>query len=237
MVRLLCFSDIHCNVDAVNLVLKDVQSSGIAYDAAIFAGDFTNLILDNDPVSSQSCYDLVVEQTSGLCGLFYYVFGNRDESRAGFTINPRGSVLDPGKRYRLAENLWVTATPELIDENTIYVEHSPFLADASGQSTSGSAPRVDSYRIFQKALLHMAGHTHKGLFVGKYLNTGFVYLDDAHGDTPTLGGYCEVLIEGPEVNARFHSIGPLREKPFCLNGYSGRQFTTRDLDFLNLTYF
>ncbi len=39
---ILCFSDIHGNVDAVKHMLEDVHRRDVAYDAIIFAGDFTS---------------------------------------------------------------------------------------------------------------------------------------------------------------------------------------------------
>jgi predicted phosphodiesterase len=232
-VRLLCFSDIHGNVDAVKAMVKDVEHRDVVYDTAIFAGDFTNFIFEHDIGRSQNYYDETVELVSGICGRFFYIFGNRDKPQKYFKINSKGTLIDRGKKYRIGENIWVTTTPELIGENTIYVEHNPFMPNRYGNNAVTSS---DSYRVYKEALLHIAGHTHKGIFISNYLNTGFLYEDGAHGDQPTMGGYCDVHIAGAQVNACFISIGPVRETPLRIHGYNGSQFTINEFSDLDIRF-
>jgi predicted phosphodiesterase len=233
LVRLLCFSDIHGNADAVRSMVKDVQRKRVVYDAAIFAGDFTNLIFDHDITLPQKSYDETVELVSGICDHFYYIFGNRDRPQDYFRLNAKGTLIDRENKYRISEDLWITTTPRLIDGNTIYVEHNPFMPNSYGNK---AIARNDSYLVYKKARLHIAGHTHKGLFTRNYLNTGFLYEDGAHGAEPIMGGYCDVNITGQDISVQYNSIGPLREAPLDICGYRGKQFTLNEPYCLNIVF-
>jgi hypothetical protein len=101
---------------------------------------------------------------------------------------------------------------------------------------NNAATDSDSYLVYKKALLHTAGHSHKGVFTGNYLNTGFLYEDGAHDDEPTMGGYCDVHIAGAQIKACFNSIGPVRETPLRIHGYNGSQFIINEFNDLDIMF-
>lgn len=223
-VKLLCFSDIHGSVDAVRALVADTAARGAAYDAVIVAGDMTNLVVTKELEAEQRNYDEILGLLQDSYGRVYYVPGNRDRTGRGkkaksimFTYP---TLLEPGKKYDLAGDIKVTASPELAAPDTILVQHSNIAYAGRFDRTA---------MISRDALLHITGHTHTGVWTRNYLNTGFLYRDGSNGATPMMGGYFEVGIDGAdfvpgEINVQFHALGPIKGARLKCTGFEGRIF-------------
>ncbi|MCD1294027.1 hypothetical protein CUJ83_03335 [Methanocella sp. CWC-04] len=220
--RLLCFSDVHGNVEAVRAMISDTRKRGIDYDAAIAAGDLTNAVVTKDIEKAQECYDTMLSMLTKEYGRVYHVPGNRDYTGRGKkrrTLNfNKGIFIKPGEILPLSPDLGITASPELADNNTILVQHSCLRY-------YGRFKRISV--ISSKAFLHICGHTHTGVYTGNYLNTCFLYRDSSNGARPMLGGYFEVEIDDRdrEIDVRFNALGPIKRKDLKMNNFTGSIYT------------
>ena len=214
--KLLCFSDIHGCVDAVRALIADTGTRHVSYDAVILAGDITNLVVTKNMAEAQRHSDEIM---SLLCDEYrdvYFVPGNRDKLGRGkkaMTVRFKcGTLLEPGEVYPLGEGIRITSSPELVDRDTILVQHSNIVY----------AGRFDRTAMISKdALLHITGHTHTGVRTRNYLNTGFLYRDDSNGAEPMMGGYFDVDIDGSAVDVQFHALGPVKRAPLKSAGFEG----------------
>lgn len=249
--RILCCSDSHGNVDAIQKMVSDVQKRNIVIDAIIFAGDFTKGIM---LPGQQQQFDETLRLLSSINEKIYYVLGNRDVNvmpstsimpDGNITIKPRYTGLRPsdkygiylgcdyeksndiGSKYEIRDGLYITGNRSLIDKDTIYVEHSPY--GKSDRSQYNDIPNV----ISNNALLHIAGHTHKGLFVKNYLNTNFLYRDDSHGANSMLGDYFLVDIsESRNISVLHCPIGNIVETDYHFDGFNGRYYSKYNRSFM-----
>ncbi len=214
--KLLCFSDIHGSVDAVRALIADTKARRVHYDAAIVAGDITNLVVDKDMDEAQRQYDRIMRLLCKAYGRVYYIPGNRDKLGRGKkarAIGHRyGILLEPDTTYVIGGGIKITSTPELADGNTILVQHSNIVYAGRFDRTA---------MICRKALLHIAGHTHTGVWTKNYLNTGFLYRDGSNGAEPMMGGYFDVDIDGTTVDAQFHALGPVKRANLKATGFEG----------------
>lgn len=215
-VRLLCFSDIHGSVEAVRTLIADTRARGVACDAAVLAGDITNLVVDKDLDEAQRQYDAIMRLLSDEYGRVYYVPGNRDRLGRGKnarTVEHRyGILLEPDQAYRIGDGIKITSSPELVDGRTILVQHSNVVYAGRFDRTA---------MISREALLHITGHTHTGVLTKNYLNTGFLYRDGSNGAEPMMGGYFDVEIRGVAVSVDFHALGPMKRAPLKCAGFEG----------------
>jgi predicted phosphodiesterase len=221
-VKLLCFSDIHGCVDAVRALVADTRARHVSYDAAIVAGDITNLVVTKNIEEAQRHCDEIM---SLLCAEYknvYFVPGNRD--RLGRGRNAKtvsficGTLLEPGNVYHPGDGIRITSSPELVGNDTILVQHSNIVY----------AGRFDRTAVIAKnALLHISGHTHTGVRTRNYLNTGFLYRDNSNGAEPMVGGYFDVDITGREIGIQFHALGPVRRAPLKCPGFTGEVYAPR----------
>lgn len=214
--KLLCFSDVHGNTAAVRRLLADVREKGSSYDAVIVAGDITNLSVKKDLAVAQKTCNQIMGMLTRHFKRVYVVPGNRDYSgrgkkRTGVVFNT-GIVLEPGKKISLVEGLTITSSPELADSKTILVQHSNVVYEGRFRRKS---------TIIKKARLHLAGHTHTGVFTGNYLNTGFLYRDDSNGAKPMIGGYFSVELTARKTKIEFIPLGPIKRKDLKCTGYKG----------------
>jgi predicted phosphodiesterase len=215
-VKLLCFSDIHGSVDAVRALIADTKARGTHYDAAIVAGDITNLVVDKDPDEAQQQYDEIMMLLCKEYGSVYYVPGNRDKlgrgKKARAIEHRYGILLETDKTYTIGDGVRITSSPELADSRTILVQHSNIVYAGRFDRTA---------MICQKALLHITGHTHTGVRTKNYLNTGFLFRDGSNGAEPMMGGYFEVDIDGMMVDVQFHALGPMKQANLKCQGFEG----------------
>lgn len=250
--RLLCFSDVHGSVDAVGTMLGDVRRRGDSYDAFIFAGDLTNLsslrktekerrelekTVGGASKGSKKYKEYIAERNERffeeskrtareILGLLaheeipcYYVFGNRDRlgkyglaEVSGLSESRHAVCLEHVPKADI-EDIGVTANEKLIDGRTILVRHAP-------------GGWRESYRVFEKALLNVTGHTHQTIVYKNYLNTGFLYRDETRGAKPIMGGYFGVEInEGRVSSITYNDIGGLIEHDFTLDGVPGKVYS------------
>ncbi|OPY30218.1 MAG: Calcineurin-like phosphoesterase superfamily domain protein [Methanocella sp. PtaU1.Bin125] len=220
--KLLCFSDIHGNSDAVRALIADTGARDASYDAAILAGDVTNLVVDKDLDEAQRQYDAIMKLLSDEYGRVYYVPGNRDRMGRGKnarTIEHRyGILLEPDQSYRIGDGIKITSSLELADDRTILVRHSNVVYAGRFDRTA---------MICRKALLHITGHTHTGVLTKNYLNTGFLYRDGSNGAGPMTGGYFDVEIRGVAVSVDFHALGPVKRAPLKCKGFEGYVYAPR----------
>lgn len=84
--RIAVFSDVHGNLEAMQAVVKDIETRG-AFDAVYFAGD-----LVFGAANPQACYDLLHEKG------FAAVYGNTDEFLWNMPAMPEG--MDEAHRQR-----------------------------------------------------------------------------------------------------------------------------------------
>jgi predicted phosphodiesterase len=215
-VKLLCFSDIHGSVDAVKALIADTKWRGVHYDAVILAGDITNLVVDKDMEKAQRQYDDIMKRLCKAYGRIYYVMGNRDRlgrgKKASAVEHRYGILLETEVSYTIGDGIKITSSPGLADGHTILVQHSNIVYAGRFDRTA---------MIRQKALLHITGHTHTGVWTKNYLNTGFLYRDDSNGAEPMMGGYFEVDIEDTAVTVQFHALGPMNQANLKCPGFEG----------------
>jgi predicted phosphodiesterase len=219
-VKLLRFSDIRGCVEAVRALIAGTRERNAYYDAAILAGDIINLVVTKDLTEEQRRCDEIM---SLLCDEYQNVFfvpGNRDKMSRGKKAKvirfSCGTLLEPGKSYLLGDGIRITSSPELADNYTILVQHSNIVY----------AGRFDRTAVIAKnALLHIAGHTHTGVRMRNYLNTGFLYRDGSNGAEPVMGGYFDAEIKGKEVAVEFHALGPIKRAPLKAAWFEGDVFS------------
>lgn len=190
MVKLLAFSDIHGNVEAVDDLVR--RASRKTYDGVIIAGDFTNALIDGDLAAAQIRFERIFDSLRRLDAPIYYVFGNRDYafSQEGLRhIDPsQPTFLDKSvKPIRLGE-ICLTGNPDVVKGKTIYVTHF-------------------DRELRKGALLQIAGHVHWGARYRNYLNLGFLYRDQEHGAKPAQGCYFELETKGKQVNVAWNDLG------------------------------
>lgn len=218
-VKLLCFSDVHGCVEAVRSLIADTRERGVYYDAVIVAGDITNLVVTKDIEEEQRRSDQIMSMLGAEYKNLFFVPGNRDRLSRGKKAKAIefscGTLLEQGTVFTLSNDIMITSSPELADSDTILVQHSNIVY----------AGRFDRTAVISKnALLHIAGHTHTGVWTRNYLNTGFLYRDSSNGAAPMMGGYFDVVIEGKEVAVEFHTLGPMKRAPLKLAGFEGDVF-------------
>lgn len=218
-VKLLCFSDSHGCVEAVKAMVKDVKERAVSYDAVIVAGDITNLVFTKNIFDAQQRFEDILTMLSDEIGPVYYVAGNRDRTGRGKNSRTldfnKGIYLVPGKAYELDEGIKITSSTGLADQDTILVQHSNVVYAGRFDRTS---------TISKKALLHIAGHTHTGVWTANYLNTGFLYRDSSNGADPMMGGYFDVEIDGRNVSVSFNALGPIKRKELKSDRFKGYIF-------------
>jgi predicted phosphodiesterase len=251
--RLLCFSDVHGNVDAVKTMLGDVHRRGVHYDAFIFAGDMTNMSsLKKMPAEKQ-----------------------RREARFGekprYTKAYKAYTAERNERYfkeseRTARKILALLTAEQVplyyifgnrdrhggydlgtvknlyqSEYAICLDHVKKALIRDGIYISNDERRVDrhtifiqhspgkrdsAYRILSKSLLHVTAHTHQAIVYDHYLNTGFLYRDETRGARPSLGGYFDVTLhKGKLTGISFNKLGKLYERKFVQNDLEGTVYS------------
>jgi predicted phosphodiesterase len=187
-------------------MIADTRARRVAYDAVVLAGDITNLVVTKDIKMEQRRCDQIMSLLCDEYANVYLVSGNRDKTGRGKNARAvdfrRGMLLEPGQVYPLGAGIRITSSPELADNDSVLVQHSNIVY----------AGRFDRTAVISNhALLHIAGHTHTGVWTRNYLNTGFLYRDDSNGAEPMLGGYFDVEIKGRAVTVEFHALGPVRQ--------------------------
>ena len=251
--RLLCFSDVHGNIDALKAMLVDVHRRGVHYDAYIFAGDMTNM-------SSLKKTDYEKQQLESR-------FGKKPRITKAY----KAYLAERNARYfkeseRTARKILAILAEEKVplyyifgnrDRNGGYdlgtvkdlfnSEYSICLDQVrkapirDGIFISNDERRVDrhtifiqhspgkkdaSYRILTKSLLHITGHTHQAMIYDHYLNTGFLYRDETRGAQPMLGGYFDVTIhKGKLTGITFNRLGRVHERKFEQNDIRGTVYS------------
>lgn len=218
--RLLCFSDIHGNVAAVQRLIKDVRTRKAHYDAVIVAGDLTNFSVTGNMPQSQQALDSILQALGDEFDNVKYVPGNRDFHGRGkkcrSLLHYTDMLIEPGKKYYIGQRMPITTTPELADDTTIFVHHSNVISEGRFKRRS---------LICKDTLLHIAGHTHTGIVSGNYLNTGFLYRDSSNGAEPMIGGYFDVEITKNKLQADFHPLGPVQRNVLRCKGFRGYVYT------------
>lgn len=196
--KILAVSDTHGNVESAKALVRAVK--GKKYDAVVFAGDFTSF------QNVQELYEQIMDALGEIGAPVYYVFGNRDRSFDDFGLGiwaepeaTRQTLLDMQKE-ELGEGVFITANPLLVNENTIFVSH-----------------RAD--RLMEDALLHIEGHIHYAMQYRNYINLGFLFRDDFHGDKEGLGCYWEITIDGGKVKSiQWHNLGLMKQMECRVHG-------------------
>lgn len=186
--RILAFSDIHGNVEAVQKLISEVK--GQDFEIIVFGGDFTNAIFDG-PIKGKHQMQEIAALLQSLERPFYYVYGNRD-------IFPTQKRKYGIKWYCIQERDWIigdyTLTNKIKDLNRskILVTHSLHLELMYRQAN---------------ALLYLYGHDHIGRTYKNYLDLGLLYRGkEAHGAARAiLGCYWFIDLENNEVQIENHS--------------------------------
>lgn len=173
-------------------------------------------MITGDLPDAQRRFEEILSLVAREIGTAYYVPGNRDRAGRGKNARTldfsRDTCLAPGKAYDIGEGVRVTSSPDLADGDTVLVQHSNVVY----------AGRFDrTLAIAGKALLHVAGHTHTGVWTGNYLNTGFLYRDGSNGAEPMPGGYFDVEVSGHRVGVSFNALGPIRRRDLKSGDFRG----------------
>jgi predicted phosphodiesterase len=182
--RILAFSDVHGNSDAVKKLVVGVADQN--FDAILFGGDFTNAYFDGIDEGNRQMSE-IVPLLESLNRPFFFVYGNRDFTPVNHTLVecPIGSNIDA--RNLSFDKFTFTSNTKGLDKSKILVTHV----------------LSDKLRFTQvEALLYLYGHDHVGRIYKNYLDLGFLYRGtEAHGAHESLFG-CYWFIEISED--RFH---------------------------------
>lgn len=254
--RLLCFSDVHGNVDAVKTMLGDVHKRGAKYDAFIFAGDMTNmsslrktekerrkiesLLGSGVPRGSKKYREYVAErherffERSKKTAREILALLAREEARTYYIFGNRDRLS--GYDLRKVKGLFSS-------RNTVCLDHLEKAKIGEGLFITAKNNRIDhrsilvrhepggwgeNYCVHRKALLDITGHTHQPLIFQNFLNTGFLYRDASRGAEPMLGGYFDVIIEDKKIKKiSFNKLGPFHKHSFELDGRRGLVYSVR----------
>ena len=184
--------DIHGGASALRKALNWMSSEGV--EAILSVGDFATLTSDvvKDLAIVKSLFEMLNEQ--GIPVL--YVWGNRDIELFERMIlldspSARRECIDMihemlgfsnlievprDTRIRLADDLYITRNPELLDLKTIYLTH------------------YDEY--VRSCFLHIEGHVHYAQVASRYVNAGYVHRDDFHGARESDGLAIVIEISG-----------------------------------------
>lgn len=257
--RLLCFSDVHGNVNAVKTMLGDVRRRDAVYDAFIFAGDLTNMsslkktmkekrlreaLFGKKPRQTKAFKEYLAERNER-----YFNESKRTTRRilALLTQEGRPVYYIFGNRDRHAGYDLRNVTDLFNSKYAICLDHVKKVLIGEGIYVTASKQSVDrhtifvqhspgnrgeSYKIYKKSLLHVSGHTHQAIIYDHYLNTGFLYRDETRGARPMPGGYFDVIIEdGKLAGITFNSLGDLFRSEFEQNGIRGTAYSTQKQPF------
>jgi len=176
--RILAFSDVHGNIEAINKMRLEIQNE--KFDAIIFAGDFTNAIFDGKE-SGQEQLDNIVKELEMINKPFYFIYGNRDvnvKCNYGYNLHE--------KNWKLGE---YTLTNEItsLSKKKILITHSDqFLSE-----------EVNSF-------LYLYGHDHTGRIINNKIDLGFLYRDESHKAQPLFGCYWFITIENGKFKPEIH---------------------------------
>ncbi len=186
--RILTFSDIHGNTEAVRKLISEVSDT--EFDAIVFGGDFTNAWFEGLEAGRRQM-DEITSLLQSLDRPFYYVYGNRDFSsfERGIVKCSFGKNIDE-KDWDLGDYTLTSKTKRL-DKQKILVTHIFHQALKNKQAQS---------------LLYLYGHDHKARIYKNYINLGFLYRGKgAHGAYQSLFGcYWFIDLEDGEFNPEIH---------------------------------
>ena len=248
--RLLCFSDVHGNVDAVKTMLGDVHKRGVDYDAFVFAGDLTNMSGLRKTEKERKKIESLLESGLARTSKKYreYVaerherFFEKSKKIAReilalvaaeevpvyyiFGNRDRLSKYDLGKVKGLFNSKYTICLDNLekakMSEGLFITAKSDHINQRTILVRHAPGGWRENYCVHSKALLDVTGHTHQPLVYRNFLNTGFLYRDETRGATPMLGGYFNVLIEDKKVKKMsFNRLGHFHKHDFELDGRHG----------------
>lgn len=199
--RILVFGDNHGNADTLQQVAD--ETVGESFDYIVHVGDLTNTTQEGK--DSRDAETIAADQIERIRpplerlagrGELVYIWGNRDgygdpmpeDGLDVGTLIPRGeSRTVDGQRF--------TTDPEAVDSETILVTHGPHVW------------AVDHF----DGLAHFSGHTHKGRYRNRFLNSALLYRERGLPE-PIHGGYF-ILDVGtePPFNVEFRNLGDLKQ--------------------------
>lgn len=224
--KLLCFSDVHGNVDAVKTMLEDVRRRGASYDAFVFAGDLTNLSsLHKTAEERRKLQEFLARTGVSRSAKQYrdfmaerkerYFDESKETARKILALLTKDAVplyYIFGNRDRLLPGYDLADVKDLYKSPyAICLNHVDKAKISDGIHISNDKRLNDpdtilvqhwpgngqqDYIVYSNVLLQVTGHTHQAIILGNYLNTGFLYRDETRGAKPGLGGYFDVLLEG-----------------------------------------
>jgi predicted phosphodiesterase len=199
--RILVFGDNHGDAETLAQVADETASE--SFDYIVHVGDLTNTTQERDDPRDDAT--IAAEQIERIRpplerlaerGELVYIWGNRDgygdpmpaDGLGVGTHVPRGeSRVVAGQRF--------TTDPEAVDADSILVTHAPHLW------------AVDHF----EGRAYFSGHTHKGRYRKRFLNSAFLYRDDTHGADALDGGYFIAEVGGePPWDVEFRNLGGLK---------------------------
>lgn len=174
--KILVFSDLHGDLESMQLLHEKIKSLGIKLDFVIFAGDFSNFFFQG--LETIDVFPLILHEYEKFEVPVYYIRGNRDQNlqiRRVLPVDFEHAVSIEDKIVELENDLKIGGVlagtiGELdIDENTILVTH-------------------DEPAMFHKGtLLHVAGHVHAARYTRNFMNAGFLFRTPDHNAKPMKG--------------------------------------------------
>lgn len=181
--KILAFSDVHGNYDAVSRMLKEAKD--LDHDIILFGGDFTNAWFDGADIG-QTQMNQICQKIEETEKPFYYIYGNRDiyvKCPIGFCINEKNWDVDG---YTLTNDL------NNLHETSILITHSI---------------QEEMIRTQANSLLYLYGHDHIGRVYKNYIDLGFLYRGkEAHGARESLYGcYWIITLEVEGISIENHS--------------------------------
>jgi predicted phosphodiesterase len=190
--RLLVMGDNHGNAETLEQVAN--ETAGETFDYLIHVGDLTNVVWDGHPAEQVEAIRPALSTLTDR-GELVYIWGNRDKwgdpmPEDGLGL---GTLIEQGET-RTIDGQRFTTDPEAVDGDTILLTH--------GEHDWA----IDHF----DGLAYFCGHTHAGRFIGRMLNSAFLYRDESFGAEPLQGGYFIVEIsEDRTFDVEFRNLGGL----------------------------
>ncbi len=226
MKKIAVFSDIHGNIEALDAVLKDIESHGV--DQMICLGDLVGYLpFPNEVIDCVRTLDIPV------------IMGNYDQG-VGFDLDDCGCAYPSEEERKLGDLSLRWTQKEVSAENKRYLQnllpqHTLEIEGKELLFVHGSPRKINEYlfeerpestilRIFPVKMpdLMACGHTHKPYL--KKIAT-MLLLNDGSVGRPKDGipGFSWALIEldHGEINAKIHRVQcdlPLLKKQFPQTG-------------------
>ena len=237
--RILCFSDLHGQIEALKLLIKDAKTQ--EFDVILIAGDLTNADLESPRMRVKHAR-IVFDLLEGLKIPYYFVWGLpfRESSiahalRLWRKKDEYAEVSEKGDRVFLVKgksrgtvSKWSLRIGEQMESLLSALSYGKCLNDIESEKLDPykltcNPKLVDRNTIFLAhcyrkplpALIQLDGHVHYGQRCKNYINLGFLFRDAVHNAPSIVGCYWILEFHGYEVSTQWIDLGRKLKEYTC----------------------